>query len=82
MTMEVVKVQRPISTNDPNIHWLFYGEGRTNTAMIPEAAIPAEIKAAMGKRKKAFFWGRLEPSKTQPGTFNWMLGDEAPEQEW
>jgi hypothetical protein len=82
VTEQLVKVQRPLSTNDPEAPWLLYGKGRANTAMIPQRLVPDAIKQAMNGQAKAFFWGSLEPSPDMPGTFIWALSKRAPDPGW
>ncbi len=54
---EIVKVQRPILTTDPNAPWLIYDEARKHVTEVPEAVIPAYVKKAMGDDFKAYFVG-------------------------
>ena len=54
---EIVKVQRPIMTNDPSAPWLIYDAARKHVTEVPEMAIPQHIRAAMGDDYKAYFVG-------------------------
>lgn len=54
---ETVKVQRPISTNDPAAPWLIYDRARKHAVSVPAKVIPAHVVKAMGDDYKAFFVG-------------------------
>jgi hypothetical protein len=54
---ETVKVQRPISTNDPDEPWLIYDKARKHQTNVPARLIPAHVREAMGGDFKAFFTG-------------------------
>lgn len=51
----IVKVQRPLATNDPSAPWLIYDEARSFYQMVPEAEVPASVKEAMGDDAKGYF---------------------------
>ena len=79
MTRQIVKLQRPLSSNEPDVPWLIYGKGRTNMATIPDSMIPAEVRAAMGDKAKRYYYGRLVDGPT--GKL-WQLEGIAPDQDW
>lgn len=54
---EIVKVQRPIMTSDPDAPWLIYDAERLHVTEVPSAVIPAYVKTAMGDDFKAYFVG-------------------------
>lgn len=61
----IVKVQRPISTNDKHIPWMVYDQLRARMCHIPEKDVPAEVKEALGNDFKAFFeatWNEAKDS--------------------
>jgi len=60
----VVKVQRPITSTDPNPHWLIYDKSRKRLSAISEAHISHGAKKMMGTDLKAFFLGSWN-KKTQ-----------------
>lgn len=43
MSHQILKVQRPIATNDPNREWLFYNQDRS--VLYQRIPTPDEIKA-------------------------------------
>lgn len=79
MTRQIVKLQRPLSTNEPDVPWLLYGEGRTNHVLIPDSMVPQEVKDAMGDRAKRYYYGRLVDG---PAGKVWQLEGIAPDQDW
>ena len=73
---EIVKVQRPIATNDPNIPWLVYAKGHKKTQQVRQAYITEQTKKAMGKDLKAYFnaeWNDVS---------GWTIKDRVEDQEW
>lgn len=54
---EIVKVQRPIMTTAPAAPWLIYDAGRKHVTEVPDMAIPANVKDAMGDDFKGYFIG-------------------------
>ena len=54
---EIVKVQRPFMTSDPDAPWLIYDAKRKHVTHVPEMIIPKEVKDAMGDDFKAYFIG-------------------------
>lgn len=53
----IVKVQRPIHTNEPEKFWLMYDKYRVNVTKVPDAVVPNYVKKAMGIDHKAYFIG-------------------------
>lgn len=51
----IVKIQRPVTSNDADMPWLIYNERQTYHVMIADADIPAEVKRAMRGDFKAYF---------------------------
>ena len=56
----IVKIQRPIITNDPRAPWLLYGQGHSNMVEVPAKLVPSEIVHQMGEAFHAHFWGTYE----------------------
>lgn len=54
---EIVKVQRPLHTTDPNNPWLMYDLNRKYQIEVPDKNIPQHVKEAMGNDYKAYFNG-------------------------
>jgi hypothetical protein len=54
---QIVKVQRPIMTNDPDQPWLMYDRERKHVTEVPDAIVPAYVKTAMREDYKAYFVG-------------------------
>jgi len=76
MPTEIVKVQRPIATNDPDDPWLIYDKARKHQIQVPARLIPRWARIKMGDDHKAFF--RAEWSNMA----GWGLLERAPWQEW
>lgn len=72
----IVKVQRPVRTNDPQSPWLVYDESRKRQSQHPAATIPKYIKDAMGSDYKAFFHA------TWSAAIGWSLLRRAEDQSW
>ena len=73
---EIIKVQRPIETNDLWAPWYVYAKGSSRPQMIPDEVVPPEVKSGMGVEFKAFFYGEYSPD------IGWTIGEIAPWQEW
>ena len=71
--MTIVKVQRPVVTNDPSAPGLVYAKGRKG--MIQQR-LDATTVAAMGDDFKAFFLADLRPNGL------WDIGKRIEDQEW
>jgi len=50
----VLKVQRPIVTNDPDAPWMLYDGAHKNTAFVKQADVPEQLRSAMGTGHKLF----------------------------
>jgi hypothetical protein len=50
----VLKVQRPINTNDPDAHWLLYSEDRKIEINVPQKMVAPDIIKAMGHDFKMY----------------------------
>lgn len=56
----VVKVQKPIMTNEVEPLWLIYDEEREHTFQIKQSEVPQNIKDIIGHRNKAYFRATYE----------------------
>jgi hypothetical protein len=74
--MAIVKVQRPISTNDPSVPWLIYDRARTHMEHRPESDINPYVKKSMGEDFKAFF------RATWFSVTGWALSERVKGQNW
>jgi hypothetical protein len=73
----IVKVQRPLVSNDQTVPWFVYDRERLHEATIPEKKIPPHVLRAMGNEPKRFFRARwLARQKT------WRLLETASWQQW
>lgn len=50
----ILKVQRPLATNDADAPWLFYDEIRYNFLAIADHRIPKALKDLMGDSFKCY----------------------------
>jgi hypothetical protein len=73
---DIVKVQRPLRTNDPLEPWLIYDESRARQSQIPASSIPKYAKDAMGSDHKAFFKGSWSSA------IGWSLLRRVEDQPW
>lgn len=73
---EIVKVQRPLSSNAPGAPWLVYDKARTFVERKPEAAIPDAISTEMGDDPKGYF----EATWSCPG--GWSIGARIKDRKW
>lgn len=71
---EIVKVQVPIATNDPNAQPLVYNKSRSRRALQPLDA--ATIKAMLTD-DKAYFRAEWSVAKHQ-----WLIGDRVKDRDW
>jgi hypothetical protein len=51
--MTIFKVQKPMTTTDPNRHWMLYPK-TGQTYFIKEHQVPERMKTIMGNKFKAF----------------------------
>jgi len=69
----IVKVQRPLSSNDPNAPCLVYDEGRRHQGFIE--LTPEEVVTLMGDAAKGYFEARVERG-------NLVLGERVADRDW
>jgi hypothetical protein len=72
---EIVKVQRPLSTNDLGNPWLIYDKDHKHLEHKPEATVPHGVKAAMGDDPKGYFMAIWSGG-------GWKIGERVKEQKW
>jgi hypothetical protein len=58
----IVKLQRPLASNDKDPPWMVYDHKRKYQAMISDADIPDRIKSAMRADPKGYFSVSLDSS--------------------
>jgi hypothetical protein len=73
---EIVKVQRPLMTNGDEPMWLIYDRERKHVEQVPEGAIPAYVKEAMGDDFKVYFVGAWS------SIVGWGLSKRVGDQDW
>ena len=76
MSVEIVKVQRPIATTDPDAPWLIYDRASKHVEHRPDRMVRREIKDKMGGAYKAFFRGAWS------SIVGWGLSDRVADQDW
>jgi len=54
---EIVKVQRPVTTNDPTAPWLIYDKERKHVQQRPAHLIVNHVKEMMGNDYKMYCMG-------------------------
>ena len=69
MKKEIIKVQCPIMTNDPDAPWLVYAKHHRNQEAISANEVPERVKEAMRGDYKAYFEGKYDRL-----TGNWTIG--------
>ena len=55
----IVKVQRPIVSNDPREPWLVYNRDKTVVKHVPAKDVPSNVKSQMGDKLKAHFLAKI-----------------------
>lgn len=72
---EIIKVQRPLSTNDLGSPWLLYDQKRAHVEHRLEASIDEQVKAAMGTAPKGYFGAEWTGKE-------WKIGAKVPAENW
>jgi hypothetical protein len=72
---EVIKVQRPLSSNDLGNPWLLYDKGRVHVVHTKEALMDKTVRAAMGNAIKGYF-------EAEWSSEGWKIGKKARDQDW
>jgi hypothetical protein len=72
---DIVKIQRPLSTNDRGNPWLIYDKDKKHREFRPEDQVSSDVKAAMGKDPKGYFIGVWSGG-------GWKIGERVKEQTW
>jgi hypothetical protein len=73
---EVVKVQKPLSSNNADPPWLIYDQGKKKVESRAAALIGREVKAATGNDPKAYFEAEWSAEE------GWKIGDRVLDQKW
>lgn len=71
----IVKVQKPIMTNDPKRPFFVYAEGHTNARGVPEKDVPKHVRGALKYRFRAFFEAEWSGK-------HWVIGKQVKAQDW
>lgn len=74
---EIVKVQPPMFSGDPDDPWMIYDQNNRHLTMVPDWAIPPKVKKAMEGGYKAFF--RAEWFSVPQG--HWELYERVPDKD-
>ena len=73
---EIIKVQRPLRTNDPTIPWLIYDKSRKREQQLPQSIIPPAAVKALGNDPKGYFEGHWS------SIVGWAIGKRVNNQGW
>jgi hypothetical protein len=73
---EVVKVQKPLSSNNDDPPWLIYDQGKKKVEERAAALIDRTVKAAMGNDPKGYFEAEWSAEE------GWKIGDRVLDQQW
>jgi hypothetical protein len=73
---EIVKVQRPLSSNKDAPPWLIYSEGKLKMETRETDLIDPAVKSAMGDDPKGYF----EAEWAAQG--GWKIGARVKDQDW
>ena len=73
---EIVKVQQPIMTSEPDRPWLLYDRNHKHVVSLPEEMIPQRIRYEMGPAPKAYYWGEFSSLGV------WVLDRRTEPQKW
>jgi hypothetical protein len=73
---DIIKVQRPLMTNDESAPWLIYDKSRKRQQQIPESVVPPAVVKAMGNDAKGYFEGYWS------SIVGWAIGKRVKNQDW
>jgi hypothetical protein len=73
---DIVKVQRPLMTNDADIPWLIYDKSHKRSQQLPQRVIPPAAVRALGNDPKGYFEGHWS------SMFGWVIGKRVKNQDW
>lgn len=73
---EIVKVQRPLSSNSDGAPWLIYDQGKKKAEQRAAALVDPAIRAALGSDPKAYF----EAEWSMEG--GWKIGAKVLPRNW
>jgi hypothetical protein len=74
--IEIVKVQRPTTSFDPEHTWMVYAKHRDRVAFIPQDSISKKIKKALGYNFTGYFKATWHPVD------GWDIGNRTKEKSW
>ena len=72
----IVKVQRPMYSNEDVPRFLVYGKYGKYTKKTLYQELPKNVQKIMKKTFKAYFEATLDPQK------GWIIGERVKDQEW
>lgn len=72
---EVIKIEKPLSSNDLGDPWLLYDKNRAHLEERTEGFISEKVKAALGDASKGYF----QAEWTSEG---WKIGDHVMAEDW
>jgi len=72
---EIIKVQRPLSTNHPGNPWLLYDKNHTHVEHREEGAIDKKVRTDMGSDVKAYF-------EAEWSSEGWKIGKKVLAEDW
>ena len=73
---QIVKIQKPLFTAEPNPSALAYGVGHSHEQSIPMSSLPPHVIFALRSVDKAYFratWSRVS---------GWAIGERVADQRW
>lgn len=73
---EIVKVQRPLQSNQVGAPWLIYAEGRKNIETVPEKDVSSRVRTQMKRDYKAYFWADWDAE-----TNTWDVHSRVPDEQ-
>jgi hypothetical protein len=56
MARIILKIQKPISTNDPNSPWLLYSKDRKRQFTMADKLLPQNVRANIEKHGGKAYW--------------------------
>jgi hypothetical protein len=71
----LLKVQRPLESNEPNPPFLVYAQGRRFMTHVRTSEMPADVIAALGADLKGYFEAEREGGQ-------WRFGRRVADQGW
>ena len=73
---EIVKVEKPLSSNNDDPPWLIYDQGKKKVESRAPALIGRDVKTAIGNDPKGYFEAEWSAEE------GWKIGDRVIDQKW